>query len=94
MGYRKAEDFLPIEVIELIQKYVDGQNIYIPKKRDTRAMWGSGTNIRAELHARNRQIYSDYLKGKRTDELAELYYLSPKSIQRIIREEKQNEKVS
>ena len=25
MGYRKAEEILPVEIIELIQQYVDGQ---------------------------------------------------------------------
>lgn len=25
MGYRKAEEILPIEIIELIQQYVDGK---------------------------------------------------------------------
>lgn len=94
MGYKKAEEILPIEVIELIQRYVDGQNIYIPRKKSSRAVWGSGTQIRNELRIRNQQIYSDYMSGKRTAELSEIYYLSPKSIQRIIREEKQNEKVS
>lgn len=32
MGYVKAEEILPMEMIELIQEYVDGQNIYIPRK--------------------------------------------------------------
>ena len=32
MGYMKAEEILPIEIIELIQQYVDGENIYIPRK--------------------------------------------------------------
>ncbi len=31
MGYIRAEEILPIEVIELIQQYVDGKNIYIPR---------------------------------------------------------------
>ena len=29
MGYIKAEEILPVEIIELIQQYVDGTNIYI-----------------------------------------------------------------
>ncbi|EOS43880.1 hypothetical protein C809_03738 [Lachnospiraceae bacterium MD335] len=29
MGYIRAEEILPVEVIELIQQYVDGENIYI-----------------------------------------------------------------
>ncbi len=32
MGYIKAETVLPAEIIELIQQYVDGKNIYIPRK--------------------------------------------------------------
>ena len=34
MGYIRAEEILPAEIIELIQKYVDGANIYIPRKQE------------------------------------------------------------
>lgn len=86
MGYVKAEEILPLEVIELIQKYVDGQNIYIPKKAGNRSTWGSGTQIQKELQIRNQSIYNEYVNGTKTVELAKKYYLSEKSIQRIIRE--------
>lgn len=33
MGYIKAEEILPLEVIELIQKYVDGDRIFIFHER-------------------------------------------------------------
>lgn len=91
MGYRKAEEILPLEVIELIQQYVDGENIYIPRKSENRQSWGSGTEIRQELYARNQQIYSDYLSGTDFSELAERYYLSVKSIQRIVREQQRKQ---
>lgn len=32
MCYIKAKDVLPLEVIEIIQKYIEGECIYIPKK--------------------------------------------------------------
>ena len=32
MSYIKAEEVLPQNVIAMIQQYIDGQNIYIPKK--------------------------------------------------------------
>ena len=86
MGYIRAEEILPIEVIELIQQYVDGKNIYIPRKPANRQVWGAGTPIKQELQRRNRQIYRDYLAGRKTSELASKYYLSEKSIQRILRE--------
>lgn len=90
MGYIRAEEILPIEIIELIQKYVDGTNIYIPRKQDNRQVWGTKTAYRYELRSRNRSIYQDYLSGITVCELAENYCLSEKSIQRIIRQEKQS----
>ena len=85
MGYIRAEEILPIEVIELIQQYVDGENIYIPRKSAHKQAWGAGTQIKQELLMRNRQIYKDYLSGSKASELACKYYLSEKSIQRILR---------
>ena len=89
MGYRNAKEILPADVIELIQRYIDGENIYIPKKSGTRKAWGTKTSIRKELVERNNMIYQDYQKGIKTAKLAKQYYLSEKSIQRIVREEKQ-----
>ena len=85
MGYQRAEMILPTELIEWIQEYVDGASIYIPRK-DERRTWGAATGIRRELQERNRRIYEDYLTGLRVSELADRYYLSEKSIQRIVRE--------
>ena len=85
MGYRKAEEILPIEIIELIQQYVDGESIYIPRKQANRQDWGSGTGVRRELSLRNQEIYADYIAGGRITELAGKYFLSEKSIQRIVR---------
>lgn len=87
MGYVRAEEILPVEIIELIQQYVDGENIYIPRKAAHRRPWGTGTRIKQELSLRDRQICSDYLAGSKTAELAGKYYLSEKSIQRILRKE-------
>ena len=88
MGYRKAEEILPNEIIELIQQYVDGESIYIPRKLSNRQAWGTGTQIKQELLRRDRQIYEEYLAGSNTAELACKYYLSEKSIQRILRIQK------
>ena len=88
MGYIRAEEILPTEIVELIQQYVDGTNIYIPRKPQHRQEWGTKTAYRCELRSRNQLIYQDFLSGKSVRELAEDYYLSEKSIQRIIRTEK------
>ena len=88
MGYRKAEEILPMEIIELIQKYVDGENIYIPRKKNQRKEWGDRTLIRQELESRNLQIVTDHQNGYKIQELTTKYFLSIKSIQRIIRKMK------
>jgi Mor family transcriptional regulator len=90
VSYRKAEEFLPIELIELIQNYVDGATIYIPRKENQRKDWGDKTTIRQELENRNSKIIMDYHNNLSSHDLAAKYYLSIKSIQRIIREMKYN----
>ena len=88
MGYRKAEEILPKNIIELIQQYVDGESIYIPRKAEYRQAWGSSTSIRKELDRRNQEIMQEHNDGISVQNLAQKYYLSEKSIQRILREQK------
>jgi Mor family transcriptional regulator len=88
MGYRKAEEILPMEIIELIQRYVDGESIYIPRKENQRKEWGDKTFIRQELEDRNFQIFTDFQNGYKVQELSIKYFLSEKSIQRILRKMK------
>lgn len=88
MSYRRAEEVLPRDAIELIWQYIDGENLYIPRKTENKQEWGKGTGIRQELFERNTSIFQEYLKGCRVEELAGKYFLSEKSIQRIIHEMK------
>lgn len=88
MCYIKAKEILPVEVIELIQKYVEGEYIYIPKKECNKKHWGETTNIRKEIKLRNLNIYDEYKNGATRNFLAEKYFLSKKSIDRIILKEK------
>jgi len=84
MSYIKATDVLPDEVLDLIQKYVEGEYIYIPKKECNRKLWGQTTKSKEKTSARNADIYKIYEKGVSVKILSEMYYLSLKSIQRII----------
>ena len=85
MSYLKAVDVFPKEILELIQQYVDGQCVYIPKKENSKKSWGENTNIKEELLNRNSKIYHDYMSGMTNNELSAKYFLSVKSIQRIIK---------
>lgn len=36
MGYKRADDVLPENILENLQKYVSGETIYVPKKHKER----------------------------------------------------------
>lgn len=88
MKYAKAQDVLPEDILKIIQKYVEGKYIYIPKKDDNHKAWGEDSGIKSNLKARNIEIYKKYLNGATIDILTQEYYLSEKSIRRIISDEK------
>lgn len=85
MGYVQALEILPHELIEEIQKYIDGQIIYIPKIESKKCKWGEMTSTKKYFAQRNLEIYNSYKEGKTIFELSQKYFLTPKSIRRIIR---------
>lgn len=84
MRYQKANEILPEELVELIQNYIDGEYVYIPRKQENKKNWGEASNAKEELRVRNIEIYVKYRQGQSVKELARQYYLSEKSIQRIV----------
>lgn len=68
--------------------YIDGECIYVPKKEENKMSWGELTQGKEVLIIRNAKIYDDYLSGISVQTLSERYYLSPKTIQRIISQKK------
>lgn len=82
--YINAKEVFPKELVEEIQKYVQGKHVYIPKKN--RKPWGSRTGIREELKQRNAEITKLYRKGANIPELANQYALSEERVQAIIYE--------
>ena len=84
MRYVNARDVLPKDILALIHEYVDGAYVYIPRREDSRKSWGDNTRSKIETMERNAEIYALYKTGLKVDELAGKYFLSDKSIQRII----------
>ncbi|GKX67197.1 CD3324 family protein [Inconstantimicrobium mannanitabidum] len=89
MRYEKAQNILPKDIVELLQQYIDGGYLYIPRKEDSKKSWGENSGIRNSLKQRNREIFNKYNQGVSVKELTEEFYLTEYSIRRIIREEKQ-----
>ena len=36
MRYQKASEILPVELVKLIQDYIDGEYVYIPRKQENK----------------------------------------------------------
>ena len=88
MRYQKANEILPENLVELIQKYIDGGYVYIPRKQENRKNWGESSRAQEELRRRNKEIFTKYRQGMGVKSLAEQYFLSEKSIQRIVLQER------
>lgn len=84
MNYRNGRDVLPIELLKELQKYIQGELIYIPKKDEGRAAWGEMNGTRVLIDKRNREIYRLYKTGTDIGCLVETYNLSEDSIRKII----------
>ena len=90
MKYKNAKDIFPDEILREIMKYVDGQYIYIPKKKENNDK--VITEYRQEIDIRNSKIYEHYLIGMKYSEIAKMYCLSEKSVRRIVLNEKKKMK--
>lgn len=86
MSYIRADRILPVELLESLQQYVAGKTIYVPGKG--KQEWGSGTAAKEFFQKRDTRIYEAFQMGTSVEELARSFYLSEKSIQRILRNQK------
>lgn len=84
MGYQNAENILPEKLLEEIQNYVCGECLYIPQRRGQKQSWGTKNGTKQQLEERNREIYECYQNGMAVKAISKEYFLSEKSIYRII----------
>ncbi|MFS0783067.1 CD3324 family protein [Bacillus sp. 1P06AnD] len=84
MKYQSAHSILPEALLNEVQKYIDGEFIYIPVKGNKRKEWGSQTGAKNELGKRNQAIQNEYRKGIPLDEIAKKYHLSPSTVKNIL----------
>ena len=92
MSYVNADDILPKALVEEIQRYVDGQLLYIPRKNGNSLSWGEKNGTKEKMAERNQAILNRYYSGQTIAELCKEYYLSEKRIQGIIHEYESSKK--
>ena len=86
MSYVNATDVLPEILVREIQRYVDGQLLYIPRKNENSLSWGEKNGTKEKLAERNQKIVNGYYSGLTIEALSKEFYLSEKRIQGIIHE--------
>ena len=82
MKYKNANDVLPTELVKELQKYIQGEFLYIPikEKKKHRAV----TEYKIELEKRNNRLYKMHLEGVKNEQLAKNFSLSQSSVRRVI----------
>ena len=88
MKYVKAENVLPDTLLKEIQKYIQGEYMYIPAELKKRKKWGENSGNRQYMKRRNETIKQKYKSGSTMDKLAEEFFLSVHSIKKIIYDKK------
>lgn len=88
MRYVRAQDILPAELVMQLQQYVDGAYLYIPRKQEHKLAWGERTHSKKETADRNAAIFQEAEAGRDVPTLAEAYFLTEKTIRRILLEER------
>ena len=84
MSYKNGKDILPDRLLRELQKYAQGELIYIPRADKERASWGEMNGTRAMMDERNRSICCLYREGVEIRTLMEEFSLSEDSIRKII----------
>ena len=84
MKYVKAETILPGDLVREIQKYIQGEYLYIPSQLEKRKKWGEKSGNRVLIQNRNKDIRCKYVSGYKIKDLAEEFFLSEDSIRKII----------
>lgn len=90
MDYKNAICVLPDNLITAIQQHIDGEYLYIPRKNENKKAWGELKNSKQLYAQRNAVIFEEYNSGTTVNELSNKYFLSPKTVYKILSSMKSN----
>ena len=83
MKYLNASDILPDKLLREVQKYVEGEALYIPINNDRRK-WGEGSGARSYYERRNEEICCKFAAHVSMEALAAEYFLAVETIRKIV----------
>lgn len=82
MKYRNAIELLPLELLQELQRYAQGEVIYVPKVK--RKPWGEGTGTKTFYSQRNADIRNRFSHGAGLEKLSEEYFISEDAVKKIV----------
>ena len=87
MKYKNAAEILPPGLLRDVQRYIEGELLYIPRS-DTKQEWGAVSGSKKFYLERNSQIRELFRGGRSVEELARKFGLSGSTIKKIIYQKK------
>ena len=84
MKYVKAQTVFPKSLLDEMQKYVQGELVYIPKSPDKHKEWGANTGAKTVILQRNEYIVQAFKAGATISQLAKSYCLAEDTIKKIV----------
>lgn len=84
MEYNNAKGILPANLLKEIQKYIQGEFIYIPITEKNKVGWGQKNGTRKMMYSRDEKIFDLYKNGYSIAYIVNAYNLSESSIRKII----------
>lgn len=79
MKYVNAAEILPDKLLKELQRYIEGEVLYIPKASSKKG-WGTASGSRLFYEERNKEIKRLYKAGYSIDVLMERYNLANSTI--------------
>lgn len=93
MKYLNANEILPTDLLEQVQKYAAGKYLYVPQKEEDMKSWGELSGYRKQLLKRNRMIINKFKYGVTIEALSKEYFLSEETLKKIVYSKKQTEEL-
>ena len=87
MKYKNAAEILPPRLLRDVQRYIEGELLYIPRS-DAKQEWGAVSGSKKFYLERNSQIRELFCGGRSVEELARKFGLSGSTIKKIIYQKK------
>ena len=84
MKYVKAQAVFPESLLIEMQKYIQGELVYIPKSPASYKKWGANTGAKDTIAQRNEMMVREFKAGASIPQLAEIYCLAEDTIKKIV----------